>query len=210
MSVQVVKPDSYECSRENCDEEFPQPQAVKGSYCSRECAVLVQGEKLLGHLRRDHRFCHSCFRQLKEIERPTTEFLRSRQGVATDAIVGYEYLTPNAELGPANRVAPHAKLDPGAPGSDDPPAPADTLTVSGTTCTCGTTDHRDGWLRETETTSIPSATLRLCRILAFLGREGQHDKRVDARVLVDTLRETKQQNDELDWQRAVGRAILDE
>jgi len=99
-SITITTPDTYECSFDDCSRQFTDRTAVQGSYCSRECAHRAAARSLLRDIRQDHRFCWACFRQRKEIERPSDEFLRGRGRHAAEAIVGFEYLTGTTEKGP--------------------------------------------------------------------------------------------------------------
>jgi hypothetical protein len=99
MSVELTRQRRYECALEECSNERTQTSSVDGSYCSRECADRAHGRGLLQDIRQDHRFCWSCFRQRKRIERPTDETLRGLGAVTAEALVGYESPTPAVESG---------------------------------------------------------------------------------------------------------------
>lgn len=215
MAVSLSTPDTHECSRSDCDHEYAEPLAVEGSFCSERCATIHRGEKLLTNIRHDHRYCHSCFRQLKEIERPPSEYTLIPGPVDHDAladeakncIIGFEYITEHATLGLLDRTRRQdATVD-----RQDSVHPADELTMSGTVCACGTTDHRDDYVRDEELTSIRAAARRLCTVLEHLGREGQHDKTVNASVLLDAVKQTRDVGTDsgLHWPLAVGRAVTD-
>lgn len=206
MSVQLTHTESYECSRSGCSTTTAEPNLVEGSYCSQQCADLVAGESLLEHIRHDHRFCHSCFRQLKEIERPPAHRTLvvgpvDHDNVSPtfrDCLIGFEHLTEHADLGERSRDY----VDHG----DEPRPTAGDAVITGTVCKCGTTDHRDDYLRLDEVVSVENAATRLCRILGVLGREGQHDKTIDVAALLSAL-EDQADGDKLDWQLALGEAI---
>lgn len=99
MSVELTRQRRYECALEECDNERTRTSSVDGSYCSEKCANRARGRGLLRDIRQDHRFCWSCFRQRKEIERPTNEARRGLAPITDAALIGYEYLTPAAERG---------------------------------------------------------------------------------------------------------------
>jgi len=99
MSVQITQQQRYECSLEECDNKSTRTSIVDGSFCSRACADRAQGRALLRDIRQDHRFCWSCFRQRKRVERPTDEALRGLGAVTADALVGYESPTAAVERG---------------------------------------------------------------------------------------------------------------
>ncbi|QLH80964.1 hypothetical protein [Halosimplex pelagicum] len=204
MSVTSTQRERYDCDRDACEQTFPKGAGAEGSYCSQRCADLVTGRNLVQHIQRDHRFCHNCFRQVKEIERVDKTLIvgpvehDSVADTFADCIVGYEHLTEHGELG--ERQDGHYVLDEDAGGR----APSGDAVVTGTVCSCGTTDHRDDYLRREGITSTPAAARRLCDILALLGREDQHDKTVDATQLVDAVGGDPAT---ADWERAVGEAI---
>jgi hypothetical protein len=100
MSIRLVQEREYPCSRPDCTAQFKQSTAIAGSYCSEDCAAQDTGRKFLANIRRDHRFCWSCFRTRKEIERPTDELRRGRGRHTAEAIIGYEYPTQHVEMGP--------------------------------------------------------------------------------------------------------------
>lgn len=205
MAVTFTSRETYTCSRDGCEETFQEGRAVDGSYCSEQCATRVAGENLLKHIKRDHRFCHGCFRQLKEIERPPSDRTLVVGPVDHDAVadtwrnclVGFEHLTEHAELGERGRDYHHDETETRGPDA----------VVSGTVCVCGTTDHQDPYLRLERVTSIPTAARRLCEIIGLLGAEGQHDKALDVGDLLDELEREAEDDEELDWARATGEAI---
>lgn len=91
--------------------------AVGGSYCSTECRDRATGDRVLGHLRQDHRFCGSCYRPRKTVYRPAdseVEKLRSKALIIRESFVGFEELTEFVSEGPY-----------------------------GIECNCGTIAHRD-------------------------------------------------------------------
>ena len=228
---------TYTCDRDGCQTEVEEHALVHGSFCSQQCYDKHRGAKQLRNIKHDHRWCHGCFRQLKDIERPGDEYSvvigpvdhDAVADTARDVLVGYQYFTEHATHGEktgrgvddsdttgGHSVTPDTlvlndgdtvDLDPISPEPEVTPAPADTLVITGTICECGTTDHRDDYLRSEQVTSVRAATKRLCRALLFTGREGQHDKQFDIRVLARTLKESLQETGEYDWELAVGRAI---
>jgi hypothetical protein len=118
MTVRTVTPDRDTCAFDDCDAEYAVPNAVAGSFCSAECAARDRGRSFLRSIRHDHRFCWSCFRLRKEIERPTDEARRGLGPVTDAALVGYEYHTEHVDMG-----------------------------EHGLECTCGAVDHDiDAWI----------------------------------------------------------------
>jgi len=100
MSVSVTRQDTYECGLDECENTRTKTSSVKGSFCSHECAARHEGRKLLRNIRDDHRFCWSCWRARKTIERPTAEARRGLGPITDDALVGFEYQTEHVEMGP--------------------------------------------------------------------------------------------------------------
>lgn len=107
--------EQYTCDRGECDHRFTEPEAVAGSYCSTECRDRARGEGALVRIRRDHRFCGSCYRPRKTVYRPDdadVPDLRRKALIIRESFVGFEDLSEFAALGP-----------------------------HGVECACGTTDH---------------------------------------------------------------------
>lgn len=184
----------YECAREGCTDERPAAELVAGVYCSHDCRDRDRGEPLLEDIEQDHRFCHSCFRKKKEIDKPPAS--------APDVVIGFEYLTEHADYDSSERVVHDHQ--------EHPAYPADRIVSGAAVCECGTVEHDDDWQRAEHLTSIRDAAERLVGLLELKGREGRHDYRIDAKTLVETLTETARADGTPDWALAVGRAIIDD
>ena len=212
MSVQIASPDTYTCSREECEEEYESPQTGSRSYCSPRCRYLDTGEKRLRDIRLDHRFCAGCLRRTKKVEKPpanksVTVGPVDHEGAINeyeDVLVGFQYLTPNAEIG--QREGRAYIFDPEAERAEPNYSASDTHIIRGTICTCGTTDLTDEWMRE-NMTDLTAAAERLCRIFEWQAREGQHDDTLDPDVLLQTLKRSAEIQGTPHWPLAVGRAI---
>jgi len=173
MSVQITACDV-------CGEDFE--YGYQPGYCSEECYHRERGERFLNVLKFDHRFCHSDFRRLKEVERPTDEALRNIEGQhSSECVVGFQYKTPEAEIGEKTISA----------GDKD-------TVVTGVICACGATDYKDDFLRDF---SITEAAKRLRERVRETREEGQHDHSFDTEAFVKAWNEHKE------WAYAVGRAI---
>lgn len=72
----------------SCDAYRNPRKSVRGSYCSEACYFRHRGQKALKNLEDDHRFCRTCFAQVKEIEDPPQR--------APSFVVGYQYGTDAA------------------------------------------------------------------------------------------------------------------
>ena len=99
MSVTITQERRYDCSFADCDGDRTPSTSVAGSYCSEECATRAVGRAFLRDVEHDHRFCWSCFRQRKEVEKPPDEIKRGRGRHTAEAIVGYEYHTEHISGG---------------------------------------------------------------------------------------------------------------
>lgn len=176
---------SYPCEDPDCDSRVPPEETVEGSYCSRECYQRSRGRPLLDLFKHDHRWCYTCFRQLKEIDRPPE--------TAPDCVAGFQYHTEHGELGQVARRRTKYQFE----------------TETGTICECGNanTRERENLLREAD---IQTVVLKLHRGLVALRREGQHDKHIDIHALIAVLRTQARQGNDWDFPRAVGAAIEDE
>jgi len=169
-----------------CDEERDPQASVRGSFCSRDCWLRHKGDKALNQLRHDHRFCVSCGRQLKELEEPPDETLRQINGAeSTHSLVGYQYRTPQADIGEIQRDGPTEYQD---------------RIHTGTICECGVTDGReaDPDLRQLE---IDTVLKNLATTLLALWDEGAIDKKLDVRRYTRTYAESE------DFALAVGRGL---
>jgi len=199
MTVTVDDTQTVTCKSDDCEETGQEWEFRNGEYCSTECFHRDRGRRLLTNIKYDHRWCHGCFRRLKTINKPRAK--------DPGFVVGYQFLTEHARYGEfEGRAVVNERTC-----TDDrrPPSPSERLTMTGTICECGTTDHRDDYLREASQVSVREAAKRLCRALVWTGAEGQHDKTIDARELARTLRESAEERGEWDWALAVGRAVDD-
>jgi len=119
MSVTLTREETYRCELPDCDNTRTPSSSVAGSFCSQECAARHRGRAVLRDLRQDHRWCLSCWRERKEIERPTAAARRGLGPQTDAALVGYEYTTEHVDRGPY-----------------------------GLECTCGAVDHDiEGWIQ---------------------------------------------------------------
>lgn len=177
----------YPCERDGCDGEYPPQAAVKGSYCSLDCYHRAKGAKALSRIRRDHRFCASCYAKLKDVEMPTDEELRTVDPVTTEAVIGHQHPRPEAAF----------LVD------ADGDTPADRIERGRIGCQCGNVDHstHDATLEHVERERVLTNLLVCLRILA---REGSIAARPSKDRLFATLREHGRE-----WDLAIGRAIYD-
>ncbi|QLK25429.1 hypothetical protein HYG81_15260 [Natrinema zhouii] len=218
MSVHTTTPpQSIECGQ--CGDQFILP-AVEGSFCSPECHDEHRREKLADDffetLEHDHRFCSTCGRQLKEIEKPPE---RNSAGKSiTDAAIGWEHVTEHGEFGIKSHIRDDGDDDLDVPDLDfedghDPvyvydvdgedhnvgtyadfrnPLPrsidaAEPIPV-GAVCRCGQTDHKHE--NETLRTRFPFTVAHYLAVAAAtLHAEGKTDVRVDRERLFEAVLE---------------------
>lgn len=213
MSTVHSAVETYPCADQACDEHFAAHDSVDGSYCSQTCSYRDDGRSILRNIAHDHRYCTSCFRQVKEIERPQ-EHQRvvvgpvdhdQLQATSQDVLVGYQYRTKHSDIGPKETRAHHI-IDAQPDTHDRKPTPADSLTMTGTICACGTTDHRDDYLRTHDHVDIPQAARRLHSILEDHYHDGQLDTQPDSAQLVQALLDSLD-DDTPDWAAAIGAAL---
>lgn len=128
----VSETESAECS--HCDGPRDPHASVHGSFCSTQCWLAHKGEKALEAIQQDHRFCATCYRQIKEVERPSDEQLAAANVPKSvrQAFVGFQYPTPHTAF-----VEDLKPIDAGT-AWDSPRRKV--RGVFG--CECGTIDHR--------------------------------------------------------------------
>lgn len=178
---------TYPCEREGCAEEYLATATVRGSYCSLDCYHRAKGAKALSAIRRDHRFCATCYAKLKDVETPSADDLDRVGPVTTEAVTGRQYPRPEAAF------VVDAQGD----------TPAERIERARIGCQCGNVDHstHDATLEHVEREAVLVNLLACLRILA---REGAAAARPSKDRLFATLREHGRE-----WDLAIGRAIYD-
>lgn len=81
--------DWYEC--DHCGEYSPSHTFFDTAMCSEECRRAADANAILNTLIHDHTVCSTCFRRLKEVEKPPER--------APSAVVGFQYRTEHADWG---------------------------------------------------------------------------------------------------------------
>ena len=91
-----------------CDGPFPDGVDDDTNYCSRGCYIRGRGKAALNRIESDHTWCATCFRQIKEVEKPPWNFElkvpapqhagRGAENEVRDCLVGYQYPTEHMEL----------------------------------------------------------------------------------------------------------------
>jgi len=124
MSVSNPPTQTFEC--EVCGTQMTEATSVRGSFCSTACydrhTERKRARDILATIRKDHRFCGTCFRQTKTIERPPS----NRWGLP-DCVVGYEDATEHADEGDKTVATD--------------PYGHETVVGHGLICECGNTHH---------------------------------------------------------------------
>jgi len=193
--------ETWEC--DFCEADHAAHDFFNDAMCSEECERRDRAETLLNKLRHDHRFCFSCGRRLKTVERPPEDVTLvvgpcrhdAVPNVAKDVLVGYEYATEHADHG-------EISLD----VVDDPrrghihPEAEDRLLAdrvgNGVTCSCGATDHRDADPTLRSRWAIEVAH-NLQEATAELRAEGKTDERLRRDAHFDALIEGASHEDAL-------------
>lgn len=96
----------YPCER--CGDPIVEANAVKGSFCSGTCWYRHKGRKILDQIESDHRWCATCFRQIKTVLKPPISDSIDVEGpdhagrVDTgpkDVLVGWQFATEHTTWG---------------------------------------------------------------------------------------------------------------
>lgn len=176
----------YECAY--CGGDRRASASVGGSFCSTECHRAHKRAKRAGEifelLEHDHRFCRTCFSQLKEVHKPAgvsvvipPSLHDEDWGHATDVLVGYQFRTPAAETG-------EISMDVDAEGDR---AIVEDGVAMGTICQCGATDHRDDEPAIREGLAWHAIVAQLDAAIEALRAEDKHDIDVDTHTLASLL-----------------------
>jgi len=161
-------------------------EGVDGSYCSEECSVSHDGQKLLNIIQTAHTHCANCGVRLKEVEKPPKSFLVGKDMHSANSIVGFQYTTPEADTGEID-----VKTD--VQGRE--------TVATGTVCgECGNTNHSECF-PEDQHRHLVEYGHRFLESLEGKRREGVHDKDIEEPVFFETLVKTD------DLALALGRSI---
>lgn len=184
------------CEHADCDAEFVVEHAIRGNYCSAECFYRHKGANVLDEIRRDHRLCATCFRQIKSVERPGGVSLKveppDHEGAAggvRETIIGRQYPTEHTTWGlDVHQLDDYVILD-----------------RTRWSCECGTVDpsERDDIIEQVELDDN-GIVGDLLETLHFLERSGAIDRRPSKQRLFEALREEWR-----DWEFAIGRCLYE-
>lgn len=190
MSATTHQSETYTC--QHCGGPFERTTSVCGSFCSERCLYRHRGEKALHQIVSDHRWCATCFRQIKTTHRPPESELRSMDVPRhiRDVFIGFQERTEHATEGVdiAERTDGSSRR----------------IEYTRTSCSCGAVDpcDRHEVLRHLD----PAETIQsLWACLNSLERDGTLQRRPDQDVYLKALRESDR-----DWVYAIGRALYTE
>lgn len=185
MSVKATHPDQQD--QHSTTSDIPEcaycgawrnpEKDVAGSYCSAFCYFADRGRKALKNVEKDHRFCRSCFAQVKTIERPPEDY--------PEFVVGYQYATDDAERVSREYVRDldNRRGRIGAPN----------LFRRRLGCNCGNCDTST-WDGTLATADLYRTLVNLVAVLREKYREEKLDQRVQYRRLFDAYRATESIN----------------
>ncbi|WP_135535392.1 hypothetical protein [Halostella pelagica] len=181
-------PENVECGQ--CDDHFQPHASVKGSYCSRACYHKDKGNNALAQIQNDHRFCSTCFRQVKTVARPDDDQLRDIGVPKTirETFAGYQYSTDATVFG--EDIRPSERHE----------SPARQKTRRSWGCQCGAIDLR-GRDRTLESVEGGAVLLNLLRCLATLYQDEAIAHAPSLEALFDGVRESG------DLEQAIGRSL---
>ena len=190
MSATTPQTETYTC--EHCGGPRKISTSVGGSFCSEHCLFRHRGEKALRQIITDHRWCATCFRQIKTTHRPSEDDLKAMDVPRhiRDAFIGYQDVTEHATDG--------VDVTDAVEGSSR------RIEYTRTSCSCGAVDpcDRHEVLRQLD----PAETIQsLWTCLNRLERDGTLQRRPSQTPYLEALRESNR-----DWVYAIGRALYSE
>lgn len=194
-----------DCDRDECDDEYREGAGHAG-FCSDVCWARATSARLLDIVQHDHKFCASCFRQLREVIPPgRAPDSSDKHREIPDCAIGWSLARPGTTPvhGEAFRLTETER------GFE--------TRVAGSTrrqgCACGPTHHATVERTTLSTADAISHANRLADALAGLREDGVHDHAIDRDILLDTVRACKRQPDQQGddgeiFQKAVAAALL--
>ena len=217
MSASTDAPVRHDvCDHEPCDTSYAVHGGDSfGGFCSEACYHRHTGANVLDHLIHDHRFCGSCFRPIKTVDKPTTEWLDnvgSHVQVALNAGARLRSIDSDLQMDTGG-VQINSQLDytPITDGKRKVHTEAvigeqymtehTVRTPWGWSCECGNTDHthREPAIIDVE---IEQVIVFLYRALQQLYSEGHISQSPSRQELFAGLREHWK-----DWEYAIGRCL---
>ena len=219
MSVQPSTDGDSEQHQRECDhpdcEETRKKWNLHHGYCSKACRHRAKGQEVLDLIVHDHRLCASCFRPIKTVDKPTTEWLDnvgSHVQVALNAGARLRSIDSDLQMDTGG-VQINSQLDytPITDGKRKVHTEAvigeqymtehTVRTPWGWSCKCGNTDHthREPAIIDVE---IEQVIVFLYRALQQLHSEGHINQSPSRQELFAGLREHWK-----DWEYAIGRCL---
>jgi len=207
----------HECDYANCDKTRPKWEQFEG-FCSRECRHKAKGNEVLEHIKHDHRFCATCFRPIRDIQKPSSEWIDIHGSPVQVAIDSGAKLTSipqdlqekadggvqlNSLLDYTDVTGGMRKVNTDSVIGEQYPTEYTERTPYGWSCVCGNQDH---WHREPAIidSDIEEVITFLYYALQQLFQEGQLNQSPTKSELFDGLREHWK-----DWEYAIGRSLHD-
>ena len=193
------------CQCEFCDGHYPYRRGLSRTYCRWRCYGRDIATDLLNTVRRDHRYCSSCFRKLKDVYPPepdtapqsvwakvspgTPEFGHHHSDICVGGRTGREEARPGYDWGVGEQFA---LADPvGDEWSAEPIGEKSTKV-----CECGVTHHAtiDYLVTDLSKDEAIVRTERLADAVAALAAEDKHDEAFDRDALFDFVRRVKSES----------------
>lgn len=146
------------CNYGECRQRGLKREFTDGKYCSTEHRDRDLGSDVLDAIRHDHTVCSTCYRWLKDIERPPESFGRGRADVIDEAVVGFQYDTEDYHQWSGEKF-----------------------------CTCGNVDHKsdNGFIK---TSDLKATLVHLMVVIREHRADGRHDHSVDPDELLSALK----------------------
>ena len=202
---------TFDCHR--CNESFE--RGFDRQYCSEECFFREKGEGILQQIEQDHRICNTCYRPMRTIDKPSSDWIEKAESHIQAAMeAGAELVSADQSYSSDfGGVKVHSELDytPVSGGKrrihaqavigHQYPTEHTLKTTEGWACQCGNTDHRHHEDAIVDS-DVESVITFLYFALQQLHREGHISQSPARSELFEGLREHWK-----DWEYAVGRCL---
>lgn len=226
MSIQSPLPESrasrpseYACDADGCEETFTEGTAIRSRFCSLDCFYRDKGRTALNQIESDHRFCATCFRQVKTTSEPSEDWT-DRGASPMDAALANGAVLANAdgeitldatECSDARPTATDSAVGYQYP-TENTTFVVDTADATGPYrhltrtwgCRCGNVDlgERHGVLEDVEIDTMLPSLWRCLVTLVEAGAIGSDDVDVNAQLKERLLRGAREHW--RDWEFTIG------
>lgn len=204
-----------ECDHDDCDTKRPKWELYAG-FCSNKCHHRAKGAEVLEQIKYDHRLCATCFKPIKTVDKPSSEWLDKNGSHVSVAInCGAKLVSADSDLKSQldggvqlNSVLDYTGVTGGKRKVHTESVVGEQYeteftirTPYGWACKCGNTDHthREPAIVDVE---IEQVITFLYFALQQLFREGNLNQSPTRSELFDGLREHWK-----DWEYAIGRCL---